>query len=165
MNLWEARCGDLRLGWDSPVKEVVHPYHINLSEREGLGWLEGFAEWINRCGLASNGAAGEDRVRSNTGSIIPVKLSLHGKISYIPARKVEVVVDPGERPVISVRGVVDETMMYGTQLRLITEIHHAMYKTRDSWSDSRGSDSLQRLISSPCTSPSCHQRSLRAFSA
>jgi hypothetical protein len=122
MNLWEARCGDLRLGWDSPVKEVVHPHHVNLSEREGLGWLEGFAEWINRCGLASNGAAGEDRVRSNTGSIIPVKLSLHGKISYIPARKVEIVVDRGEKPVIRVRGVVDETMMYGTQLRLVTEI-------------------------------------------
>jgi hypothetical protein len=122
MNLWEGRCGDVRLGWDSPVKEVVHPGHVNLSERNGLGWLEGFAEWMNRCGLASNGAAGLDEVRSNTGSVIAVNLTLHGKVSYLPARSAEVVVEGGARPVIKVRGTVDETMMFGTQLRLVTEI-------------------------------------------
>jgi hypothetical protein len=122
MNLWEARSGDVRLGWDSPVKEVVHPHHVNLTERGGLGWLEGFAEWVNRCGLASCGAPGQDRVRSNTGTIVPVDLTLHGKVSYIPARSVEVVVEGGERRTIKVRGVVDETMMFGTQLQLVTEI-------------------------------------------
>jgi len=122
MNLWEARVGDVRLGWDSPVKEVVHPHHVNLEARGGLGWLEGFAEWVNRCGLASCGAPGEDRVRSNTGSIVPVNLTLHGKVSYLPARSVEVVLERGPKPVIKVRGIVDETMMFGTQLRLITEI-------------------------------------------
>ncbi|MGH2628730.1 MAG: DUF4432 family protein, partial [Anaerolineales bacterium] len=37
MEVWEARCGDLRLGWDSPVKEVVHPAQVNLQARGGLG--------------------------------------------------------------------------------------------------------------------------------
>ncbi len=124
MNLWDGQCGDVRLGWDSPVKEVVHPAHVSLSERGGLGWLEGFGEWMNRCGLASNGAPGEDRVPSNTGSIVPVQLGLHGKISYLPARKVDVFVTTanGELKEIKIRGVVDETMMFGTQLRLVTEI-------------------------------------------
>ncbi|MBI4605176.1 MAG: aldose 1-epimerase family protein [Planctomycetes bacterium] len=131
MNLWEARCGDVRLGWDSPVKEVVHPSHVNLSERGGLGWLEGFGEWVNRCGLASNGSPGEDRVPSNTGAIVPVQLTLHGKVSYLPARRVEVIVRTGggELVDIEILGVVDETMMFGTQLRLVTSIRTAAGST------------------------------------
>jgi hypothetical protein len=121
MSLWEARCGDLRLGWDSPVKEVVHPQHVNLEERGGLGWLTGFGEWLGRCGLASNGAPGEDRVASNTGAIVPVDLTLHGKVCYLPAHRVEVTVEEGPPPEIGVRGVVDETMMFGTALRLESE--------------------------------------------
>jgi len=88
MNLWDARAGDLRLGWDSPVKEVVHPAYVNLQARGGLGWLEGFAEWINRCGLESNGAPGPDEIPNNTGKIVTVDLTLHGRISYSPAREV-----------------------------------------------------------------------------
>ncbi len=122
MDIWDARCGDVRLGWDSPVKEVVHPQFVNLSDRGGLGWLEGFGAWMCRCGLASNGAPGVDNVVTNTGSIAPVQLGLHGKISYVPARHVSVAVGPGEKPEIKVTGVVDETMMYGTQLRMTTEI-------------------------------------------
>lgn len=122
MSLWEGRCGDVRLGWDSPVKEVVHPSTIELNDRGGLGWLEGFGEWINRCGLASNGSPGEDRVPSNTGSIVPVNLTLHGKIGNLPARKVEVIVEPGPPAVIRISGEVDEAAMFGTQLRLVTVI-------------------------------------------
>ena len=46
------------LGWDSPVKEVVHPKFINLNSRGGLGWLEGFNEWLCRCGMEWNGHPG-----------------------------------------------------------------------------------------------------------
>ena len=46
MGILDIRMGDVRLGWDSPVKEVVHPSHIGLESRGGLGWLEGFNEWI-----------------------------------------------------------------------------------------------------------------------
>jgi galactose mutarotase-like enzyme len=145
MNLWDARCGDVRLGWDSPVKEVVHPSHINLSERGGLGWLEGFGEWMNRCGLASTGAPGVDQVPSNTGAPVPVQLTLHGKISYLPARRAEVEVDLGASPpVIRVRGVVDETMMFGTQLRLVTTI-----STEVGSRTIRVEDEVQNLAATP----------------
>src|SRR3981081_540854 len=43
--VWTANVGGLRLGWDSPVKEIVHPQFVSLAERGGLGWLNGFGEW------------------------------------------------------------------------------------------------------------------------
>ena len=36
------------LGWNSPVKDIVHPNFINLNSRGGTGWLEGFNEWFCR---------------------------------------------------------------------------------------------------------------------
>jgi hypothetical protein len=122
MSLWEGRAGDLRLGWDSPVKEVIHPYHVNLQARGGLGWLEGFGEWINRCGLESNGAPGPDEVPNNTGKVVTMDLTLHGRIGYLPAREAVVSIDEAPPHAIRVRGVVDETMMFGPQLRLIAEV-------------------------------------------
>ena len=122
MNLWSGTCDELPLGWESPVREVVHPSFVNLDSRGGLGWLEGFGEWINRCGLASFGAPGKDVVPDNTGAPVEVNLTLHGKISYLPASEVEVIVESAPSRRITVRGVVDETMMYGTNLRLVTEI-------------------------------------------
>ena len=128
MGLWDIYCRDpaggdgLPLDWDSPVEEIVHPSLLNLEARGGLGWLEGFSEAINRCGLASLGAPGPDSVPSNTGAPVEVNLTLHGKISSIPAREVEVVIEPPPSRRIRIRGVVDETMMFGTQLRLISEV-------------------------------------------
>ncbi len=55
LSIWKGRAGDLSLGWDSPVKEIVHPRHIDLPRRNGIGWLDGFGGWIVRCGLASVG--------------------------------------------------------------------------------------------------------------
>ena len=51
MGVLSAKMGGVYLGWNSPVKEVVHPRLINLQSRGGLGWLEGFNEWMVRCGL------------------------------------------------------------------------------------------------------------------
>jgi hypothetical protein len=51
MSVAKVEMGDIRLGWDSPVKEIAHPQFINLQSRGGLGWLEGFNEWMVRCGL------------------------------------------------------------------------------------------------------------------
>ena len=113
LNVWIANVGDLRLGWDSPVKEVVHPQFVNLTERGGMGWLDGFGEWISRCGLESFGPPCKDGDQS---------LTLHGRINYIPASFVEVVYEPTPIPRIIVRGTVDETLMFGPQLRLTTEI-------------------------------------------
>jgi hypothetical protein len=112
-NIWTAHAGDLRLGWDSPVKEIVHPKFVSLSERGGLGWLNGFGEWISRCGLESMGAPCKD------GNLV---LTLHGRINYIPASHVEVCFEPAPTPRIVLRGIVDESLMFGPQLRLATEI-------------------------------------------
>src|SRR4029077_10657154 len=112
-NIWTAHAGDLRLGWDSPVKEIVHPKFVSLSERGGLGWLNGFGEWISRCGLESMGAPCKD------GNLV---LTLHGRINYIPASHVEVCFEPAPTPRIVLRGIVDESLMFGPQLRLPTEI-------------------------------------------
>ena len=49
MGILRVIMGDVILGWKSPVTEVVHPKHVNLTLRGGLGWLEGFNEWLARC--------------------------------------------------------------------------------------------------------------------
>src|SRR5262245_32406538 len=36
--VWTAQAGKLRLGWDSPVKEIIHPSYIRLTDNGGLGW-------------------------------------------------------------------------------------------------------------------------------
>jgi hypothetical protein len=111
--VWEASLGPLRLGWDSPVREVVHPYYVNLTENGGFGWLEGFGEMVSRCGLESIGAPSTD------GGIL---LPLHGRINYLPASRVTVEVAAEPSPTIRLRGEVVESRMFGARLRLTAEI-------------------------------------------
>ncbi len=122
MGILEATAGDVRLGWDSPVKEVVHPHGINLESRGGLGWLEGFNEWMVRCGLEWSGHPGKDSFINNTGDRAEMNLTLHGRIANIPASEVEVLVDPNPPFRLRVRGRIDERMFYGPKLELWTEI-------------------------------------------
>ncbi|MFQ3224144.1 MAG: hypothetical protein ACI8Z5_000387 [Lentimonas sp.] len=119
MGLWKGQCGDISLGWDSPVKDPVNPAFMNQEERGGLGWLKGFNEWFVRCGLNSMGAPGIDTVLDYSGNAYDVALTLHGKIANLPARAVEIEVTD---EAIIVRGEIDETMMFGPALRLNTEI-------------------------------------------
>lgn len=56
MGIWKGEFDGCFLGWDSPVKGLVHPHYVHLEDRRGLGWLDGFNEWVVRCGLESNGA-------------------------------------------------------------------------------------------------------------
>jgi len=119
MSIWKGQCGDVRLAWDSPVKDPVNPAFINLQERGGLGWLKGFNEWFVRCGINSMGAPGMDTVLDYSGNAFDVPLTLHGNIANIPARSVSVEIT---RDAITVKGEVDESMMFGPALRLKTEI-------------------------------------------
>jgi len=119
MGIWKGECGEVSLGWDSPVKDPVNPCFINLEERGGLGWLKGFNEWFVRCGINSMGAPGVDTVTDYSGNSMNVPLTLHGKIANIPARAVSLEVTD---EAIIVRGEVDETMMFGPALRLNVEI-------------------------------------------
>jgi hypothetical protein len=117
-----VEAGDLRLGWDSPVREVVHPKHVNLASRGGLGWLEGFNEWLVRCGLENNGQAGPDRLTNNVGDEVVIDLPLHGKIANIPAQEVAVIVDKSPPHRITIKGSVQERMLFGPKLELATEL-------------------------------------------
>jgi len=122
MSVQAVVMGDIRLGWDSPVKGLVHPKFINLYARQGLGWLEGFNEWMVRCGLEFFGAPGTDEFIDNTGNRAKMDLTLHGKVGNIPASVVEVVIERSQPYRIRVRGRVDETCMHGPKLELWTEI-------------------------------------------
>ena len=122
MSILGVTMGKIRLGWDSPVREVVHPALINLQEREGLGWLDGFNEWLVRCGLEFAGHPGRDSFRDNTGAEAEQTLTLHGKIGNIPASEVQVSIDPNPPHRIRLSGRVDERGFYGAALELATEV-------------------------------------------
>ncbi len=114
MGLWRATCGDVQLGWKSPVKGPVHPAFVPLWEASGIGWVQGFDELLVRCGLESNGAP----EYSANGLL---RYPLHGLITNTPAHKVEVTID-GDSGEIAVTGVVDEARLFGNKLRLTATI-------------------------------------------
>jgi len=122
MSIQHVVMGDLRLGWDSPVKGLVHPKFINLNTRQGLGWLEGFNEWMVRCGLEFFGSPGTDEFIDNTGNKATMNLTLHGKICNTPASMVEIVIEREKPYRITIRGRVDETLMNGPKLDILTMI-------------------------------------------
>lgn len=126
MGILKVECDDVRLGWDSPVEEVVHPRHVNLSARGGLGWLEGFNEWLVRCGLESMGAPGRDEFVNAAGHSVTMDLPLHGKIANLPASEVEVVVDRQPPHRLRVRGLVKECGLFGPRFELWTEVSTAL---------------------------------------
>jgi hypothetical protein len=112
----------VRLGWDSPVQQPVHPKLVNLQARGGLGWLDGFNEWMCRCGLEWSGHPGTDRFVTNTGDEAAMDLTLHGKIANTPATEIVLLVDRKAPHTIRLRGRVDERMFHGPKLELWTEI-------------------------------------------
>ncbi|MDA0588663.1 MAG: aldose 1-epimerase family protein [Planctomycetota bacterium] len=122
MSVLEIVHADVRLGWDSPVKDPVHPSFVNLESRGGLGWLEGFNEWMVRCGLEYAGHPGVDKFINNTGDEAEMTLTVHGKIGNIPASTASVVIDKKAPHRIRVRGTVHERMFYGPKLQLDAEI-------------------------------------------
>ena len=126
MGIWKGKFDDCFLGWDSPVKGLVHPSYVNLEDRGGLGWLDGFNEWVVRCGLESNGAPGEDVIIDNMGNEKRVRLPLHGKIANIPASEVEAYVGLEAPFELGVKGVVYEQSMFGCSLKMSTTVSTAI---------------------------------------
>ena len=105
MGLWRGMCDGLELGWKSPVTLPVHPAYVDLRDRAGIGWLAGFNEWLCRCGLEHIGPPTDEG-------------TLHGRIANRPAHYVIVSISTDGPGTISVTGVVDETTMFGSCLRL-----------------------------------------------
>lgn len=114
MGIWGAVCGDMHLGWSSPVDGPVNPAFVPLWEPSGFGWLSGFDEMLVRCGLESNGAP-EFRPDGT------LQWPLHGKIANTPANQVEVTID-GDSGEIVVRGVVEEARLFGAKMRMVSTI-------------------------------------------
>ena len=136
MGIWRASCDDISLGWLSPVRGPVNPAMVPLWEATGIGWLNGFDELLVRCGLESNGAP----------EFLPngaLRYPLHGKVANIPAHKVEVAID-GDSGEIAVRGVLDESRLFGNKLRMTTTIH-----TQLGSCEMRVTDEIQNISAEP----------------
>ncbi|WP_437227244.1 aldose 1-epimerase family protein [Planctomicrobium sp. SH661] len=118
MGVWQARLNGLTIGWNSPISQPVHPKFVNLQNRNGLGWLEGFNELICRCGLAFNGPPGHD---DGARSPLESDITLHGRIANLPASQIELFIDEEEQT-IGVSGIVEECTLFGPQLRMKSTI-------------------------------------------
>jgi hypothetical protein len=115
MNLLKVEGFGVRLGWDSPVKEVVHPAFINLESRNGAGWLEGFNEMMVRCGYEWTG-----HPITADGQIY----TLHGKAGNTPASRVEVEIGEKAPYEIRIRGLVRESTFKKGDLQTLTELRY-----------------------------------------
>ncbi|HET7085686.1 MAG TPA: aldose 1-epimerase family protein [Rhizomicrobium sp.] len=117
--VWKAQAGKLRLGWDAPVTEIIHPSYIRLADNGGQGWVAGFGGLMVRGGLASFGSPVQDGAQ---------QLTLHGHVDYIPAHFVSVRYEALPVPRLVFRGVVDDVATFGPQLRLTSEISTVLGK-------------------------------------
>jgi hypothetical protein len=105
MGLWRGHFAGEYLGWRSPNRFPVHPSLVNVAANKGHGWLAGFNEWMCRCGLESIGPP-------EGGA------SLHGRIANLSAHFVSCTVDDEGAGRLSVRGIVEETALFGPKLRM-----------------------------------------------
>lgn len=126
MNVLQASVGDVRMGWDSPVKDVVNPAFIELNGRGGLGWLEGFNELVTRCGYEWVGHPGMDN-----GEL----LTLHGRAANIPASKVTLHIDEAPPYAIRLKGELNEQAFkkvdFSVQTELVTDAGSTRFTLND----------------------------------
>ena len=115
MNLLHIEGFGSKMGWDSPVKEVVNPAFINLESRNGLGWLEGFNEMMVRCGYEWTG-----HPVTADGQLY----TLHGKAGNTPASRVEVEIADAAPHEIRIRGLVKESTFKKADLQTMTELRY-----------------------------------------
>ncbi len=135
MSVFKASCDNVELKWDSPVIGPVHPKFVPIFAPNGCGWLEGFCEWIVRCGLESNGAPEFDE----NGVL---KYPLHGRLANLPARYVEITYD-SESGEISLTGEILETSVFGHKF-----LFKVTYVVQVGSSRLRVEDSVTNLLSS-----------------
>jgi Domain of unknown function (DUF4432) len=122
MGLWRGEYRGNYLGWRAPLLGPVHPRHVQLNDRGGLGWLSGFDEWLCRCGLASNGPPGEDIYTDKQGQTHRDLLTLHGRIANLPANYVEARVSLDPPYELTVTGVVEESSLFAPHLSLTSTL-------------------------------------------
>lgn len=118
MGLWRGEYRGNYLGWQAPLLGPVHPKFVNVESAGGIGWLQGFDEWLCRCGLAWNGPPGEDSWTDKAGKPRKAKLTLHGNIANRPAHFVEVRVNLESPHELTVVGHVEEAGLFFPHLHL-----------------------------------------------
>ena len=114
MGIWRGRCGDVELKWDAPAKGPVNPAFVNLADPSGLGWLDGFDEWLVRCGLENNGSPEFDEQGV-------LQYPLHGRIANTPAHSVTLAIDR-QKGEITLTGTVRETRLFFKKLELTSSL-------------------------------------------
>jgi hypothetical protein len=136
MGILDGRFGAHPLGWQSPVREIIHPHYIHLLEMGGRGCHYGFNEFLNRCGIEWSGAMGEDEIVNNMGSTDRIFLPLHGKVGWTPAGRVALRCQD-ERLILE--GDIAEQMVFGVnyvlRTRLVLEQGSARIRIEDTLSN------------------------------
>ncbi|AVJ16872.1 DUF4432 domain-containing protein [Serratia sp. MYb239] len=127
MDILHVNGAGVRLGWDSPVDEVVNPAYINLESRNGLGWLDGFNEMMVRCGFAWTGHPGVE-----DGTLY----TLHGRAGNTPASKVLVEIDEKAPYTVRIRGLLKENTFKKSNLETWTELRYVPGSTSFTIEDS-----------------------------
>ncbi|MGI9518865.1 MAG: DUF4432 family protein [Pirellulaceae bacterium] len=112
MGIWQVVCDGVPFKWNSPVTGPIHPSLVPQFDPNGLGWLEGFDEFMVRCGMASNGAPDFDE----SGQLL---YPLHGRIANTPADRIWSEVD-GDECVLG--GDLHEQRLFFHNLRLTSRI-------------------------------------------
>lgn len=115
MDLLHVNGSGVRLGWDSPVTDVVNPAYINLESRGGLGWLDGFNEMVVRCGYEWTGHPGVENGTLYT---------LHGRAGNTPASKVVVEISEKAPYEVRIRGLLKENTFKKSNLETWTELRY-----------------------------------------
>ncbi|MDR2439050.1 MAG: aldose 1-epimerase family protein [Planctomycetaceae bacterium] len=110
MGIWKAQCDDVELKWNSPIMGPVHPSWVPIYDQSGLGWLEGFDEWLVRCGLESNGSPEFD-----TNGML--RYPLHGRIANLPAHHLSLSINH-ETGEITLTGKIIESKLFFKKLEL-----------------------------------------------
>ena len=105
----------IRLGWDSPVKEIVNPKYMNLESRGGAGWLDGFNEMMVRCGFEWTGHA----VQADG-----MMYTLHGRAQNTPVSKLFVEVEEQAPYTITIRGLIKENAFKKSNFETWVTIRH-----------------------------------------
>ncbi|MDR1484456.1 MAG: aldose 1-epimerase family protein [Planctomycetaceae bacterium] len=122
MGIQRINCQDVKLQWNSPNIRPVHPSFVQLSDPSGTGWLEGFTEWLVRCGLESNGAADFDE----NGKLLR---PMHGRIANTPADFLQLE-ENNDTKEIFLNAKIYETKLFTKKFELDTTLRTTFHSTK-----------------------------------
>ncbi len=114
MGIWKMEKDGNTFSWESPICGPIHPSQVPIFDPSGIGWLEGFDEFVVRCGLESNGAPENDTHGQ-------LQYPLHGRIGNLPAQSLSIEYDEASGR-LDVIGEVLESRLFIKRLRLRSRI-------------------------------------------